>query len=136
MKQNFIKKHCPTCGTPISIGLFNSRDEIIRCPKCKELLIESPKRKLLGLAIILLGIVIGFGLHDWLRTNLGLVFLFLLVALIISFAISKFIKVKKDLVIRNKQTNAISYIDRSDWNDILANSSGKEIHFEIIEELN
>ena len=136
MKQNFIKKHCPTCGTPISIGLFKSRDEIIRCPKCKELLIESPKRKQLGLAISLLGIVIGIGLQYWLRTNLGLVFLFLLVSLIISIAISKFIKVKKDLVVRNKQTNAISYIDRSDWNDILANSSGKENHFEIIEELN
>ena len=136
MKQNFFKKHCPTCGTPISIGLFTNRDEIIRCPKCKELLIESSKRKQLGLAIILLGIVIGIGLQYWLRANLGLVFLFLLVAWIISITISKFIKVKKDLVVRNKQTNAISYIDRSDWNDILANSSGKEIHFEIIEELN
>jgi predicted nucleic acid-binding Zn ribbon protein len=136
MKQNFFKKHCPTCGTPISVGLFTNRDEIIRCPKCKELLIESSKRKQLGLAIILLGIVIGIGLHYWIRTNVSLFFLSFLVSLIISFAIMNFNKVKKDLVIRNKQTNAISYIDISDWNDILANSSGKENHFEIIEELN
>jgi hypothetical protein len=43
--------------------------------------------------------------------------------------------VKKDLVIKNKATNAISYIDNSDWSEILKNTSGRENSFEIIEEL-
>ena len=135
MRQNLIKKPCPTCKTSIGIGLFTPREEIVRCPKCKELLIDNPKRKQIGVAIILLGIFIWIVLHYWIGIGLNWGFLIILVSLIISFLISNLTVVKKDLVIRNKQTNEISYIDRPDWNDIMVNSSGKENIFEIIEEL-
>jgi predicted nucleic acid-binding Zn ribbon protein len=135
MRQNLIKKPCPVCKTPIGIGLLSGREEIVRCPKCKELLIDNPKRKQIGVAIFLMGLVLWLGLHYWIGINSNLGFLVILVSLITSFLITSFTVVKKDLVIRNKQTQAISYIDRSDWNDILVNSSGKENVFEIIEEL-
>ncbi|MCL4481609.1 MAG: hypothetical protein M1445_03130 [Bacteroidetes bacterium] len=135
MRQNLIKKPCPTCRTSIGIGLFSNREEIVRCPKCKELLIDNPKRNQIGGAISLLGLLIGLGFHYWLAIGLNWVFLILIVSLITSILISNFVVVKKDLVIRNKQTNEISYCDRTDWNEILVNSSGKENIFEIIEEL-
>jgi len=43
--------------------------------------------------------------------------------------------IKKDLIIRNKQTNQISYVDNSDWKEILNNSVNKENNFEIVENL-
>lgn len=135
MKQNMIKRPCPTCKTPIRTGFFTNREEIIRCPTCKELLIDNPKRIQIGAAIMLLGILIWIGFQYWLGISSNWTFLIILVSLILSILISSLTKIKKDLVIRNKQTNEISYIDRSDWNDILINSSGKENIFEIIEEL-
>ncbi len=135
MKQNMIKRPCPTCKTPIRTGFFTNREEIIRCPNCKELLIDNPKRIQIGAAIMFLGILIWIGLQYWLGIGSNWGFLIILVSLILSIVISNLIKIEKDLVIKNKQTNEISYIDWSDWNDILMNSSGKENIFEIIEEL-
>ena len=135
MRQNLIKKPCPTCKTSIGIGFFSKREEIVRCPKCKELLIDNPKRKQIGILILLSGLLIWIGLNNWLAIGLNWGFLIILVSLIILFLISNLTVVKKDLVIRNKQTHEISYIDRSDWSDILVNSSGKENIFEITEEL-
>ena len=43
--------------------------------------------------------------------------------------------VKKDLVIKNKQTLEISYIDQADWHEIVENAKGKDNNFEIIEKL-
>ena len=43
--------------------------------------------------------------------------------------------VKKDLVIKNKQTNEISYIDQVDWEEIVKNANGRDVNFEIIEKL-
>lgn len=135
MKQNMIKRPCPTCKTPIRTGFFTNREEIIRCPTCKELLIDNPKRIQIGAAIMLLGLLIWIGFQYWLGISSNWAFLIILVSLILSILISNLTKIKKDLVIRNKQTNEISYIDRADWNDILMNSSGKENIFEIVEEL-
>lgn len=135
MKQNLIKRPCPTCKTPVRTGFFTIREEIIRCPNCRELLIDNPKRIQIGAAIMLLGILIWIGFQYWLGISSNWTFLIILVSLILSILISNLTKIKKDLVIRNIQTNEISYIDRSDWNDILMNSSGKKNIFEIIEEL-
>jgi len=135
MKQNLIKRPCPTCKTPIRTGFFTIREEIIRCPNCKELLIDNPQRIQTVAIITFSGLLISLGGHYWIGINLKWAFLIILVSLILSIVISNLTKIKKDLVIRNKQTNEISYIDRSDWNDILVNSSGKENIFEIIEEL-
>ncbi len=106
MKQNFIKKPCPTCKTPIGIGLFSNREEIIRCPKCGELLAENPKRKQIGFAIMFLGILIWIALYYWIGINLNWLFLIIPVLIITFFLISNLTVVKKDLVIRNKQTNS------------------------------
>jgi len=135
MNHNFIKRPCPTCKTPIRTGLFTNREEIIRCPKCNELLVDNPKRMQIGAAITFLGVLIWIGFNYWLGITSNWGFLIIIVSLILSVVISNLTKIKKDLVIRNKQTNEISYIDRSDWDDILVNSSGKENLFEIIEEL-
>ena len=133
MKQNLIKRPCPTCKTYIGVGFFSSREEIIRCPKCKELLIDNPKRAQTGIIISILGLLICLGLYYLI--GVSLIWGFLIASLVISFFISNLTVVKKDLVIRNKQTDKISYIDRTDWNEIQKNSSGSENGFEIVEEL-
>jgi len=135
MKQNLINKPCPTCKTQIGIGLFSNREEIIRCPKCKELLIENPKRKLLGSIIFFLGIFIGIGSREFIGISSIWGILIFILSIIIMLRISNLIIIKKDLVIKNRATNAISYIDHVDWNEILSNTSGRENSFEIIEEL-
>lgn len=89
----------------------------------------------IGASITILGVLFWIGFHYWLGITSKWGFLIILVSLILSAVISNLTKIKKDLVIRNKQTNEISYIDQADWNDILVNSTGKENIFEIIEEL-
>ena len=135
MKQNLIKKPCPTCGTPIGIGIFSNREEIIRCPKCGELLIENPKRKQIGSVIAFLGILIWIALNYWTGISLNWLFLIVPVLITIFFLISSLTVVKKDLVIKNKQTNHVSYVDKQDWDEILTNSSENGNNFEIVEEL-
>jgi hypothetical protein len=135
MKQNLTKKPCPTCKTSIGTGFFSKREEIIRSPNCKELLIDNPKRRQIGVFIILIGIVLWLGCSYWLGLSVNWGFLIILVSLVISFIISNLSVVKRDLVIRNKQTNEITYINKSDWNEILMNTSNKENLFEIVEEL-
>jgi predicted nucleic acid-binding Zn ribbon protein len=135
MKQFLIKKPCPTCKASIEIGLFSIREEIVRCAKCKELLTDNPKRKQIQVIIILVGLLISVGGHYLIGISLNWGILIGFVLLLISIVVSNLTIIKKDLVIRNKQTNEISYIDKSDWNDRLVNSSGKENIFEIIEDL-
>ena len=135
MKINFVTKPCPTCRNPIGIGLYLSREVIIRCPKCGELLNEDPSRKKIGIFINLLGILLWVSGSYWTGIGLFTGFLIIPVTVIIALVITRLDIVKKDLVIRNKNTSEISYIDRSDWNEILSNTSGKENRFEIIEEL-
>ncbi len=135
MKNKLITKPCPTCHTPIGIGLYLSREVIIRCPKCGELLNEDPKRKKIGIFINLLAILLWVIGSYWTGVGRFAGFLILPITVIIALVITRFVVVKKDLVIRNKKTNEISYIDHSDWKEILLNTAEKENGFEIIEEL-
>lgn len=135
MRIYFIKKSCPTCKTKIGLGLFSDRGKIIRCSNCGELLIDNPKTNYILLLLIVLGLGLSlvftrfFGPSAW-RDILILVMLFALFLFFIQLKV-----VKKDLVIKNKQTNEISYIDQIDWEEIVENAKGKELNFEIIEKI-
>ena len=115
MKQNLIKKPCPVCKTSIGIGLFSNREEIIRCSNCGTLLIENPKRKNMGLFVFFAGILLWIALNYWFKVGWLWFWLILILSLIISVVSINFTTVKKDFVIRNKQTNEISYTNKSDW---------------------
>lgn len=135
MKLNFIRKPCPACRTLIGIGLFTVRGEIKRCPKCGSLLIENPKNALIAIIIGLSGLILGLMFPDLFGIRIFWGILIIVVSFMVSLMIIGFIVIRKDFIIRNKQTNETSYIDRSDWDEILKNSSGRENNFEIIEEL-
>ncbi len=107
MKQNLIKKPCPVCKTSIGIGLL----------------------------ISFFGIFLWIGLNYWFGIGLFWFGLILIFSLIISAVLINFTSIKKDFIIRNKLTNEISYINKSDWNEIIKKSLNKENNFEIIEEL-
>lgn len=135
MKIYFIKKPCPTCKTKIGIGLFSDRGKIIRCPNCGELVMDNPKTNYLLIAFIIFGVLLSMGLRHFFGES---IFRDILILLFFSVAFLFFIHlivVKKDLVIRNRQTNEISYIDNDDWDEILDNTKEKENPFEIIENL-
>ena len=135
MNLNILKKSCPNCKKDISVGLFSNKEKIIRCPQCRVLLIDNPVRSKIGSVIIILGIILGLSC----RYLFGLIafwgLLIIIISVLTSMLISNLKIIKMDLVIRNKKTNEISYINQSDWNDILNGLSDKENNFEIIEEL-
>ena len=135
MKIYFIKKPCPTCKTKIGLGLFSDRGKIIRCPKCGELLMDDPKSNYILLLLIVSGIILSMGLRHFFgaSTFRDIMILVVFSALFLFFIHLKV--VKKDLVIRNKQTNEISFIDEADWEEIVKNAIGKDNNFEIIEKL-
>jgi len=135
MKLNLFQKPCPTCKAQIGSGLFSIREQIVRCPKCGELLIENPKRKPIGIFISILGLVLGLGGCYLLDISLFWGLLIFLIAGLFSLRIGNLMIIKKDLVIKNKQTNQVSYIENSDWSEIVKNTSGKQNDFEIIEKL-
>ena len=135
MKTNLFQKPCPNCKAQIGTGLFSIREKIVRCPQCGELLTENPKRKSLGAFIAFLGFVLGIGGCYLLDISLLWGLLIFLISGLISIGISNLMIIKKDLVIRNKQTNRLSYIDQADWDEILKNTSGKQNDFEIVETL-
>ncbi len=135
MSLKIIHNHCPTCKTKIGLRLWAVNGEILRCPKCEELLIDDPKRNLLGALCFFCGFLLIAILQHLYGAN---IFRDLAIIAISGFAygtVRKLAIVKKDLVIRNKQTNEISYIDHTDWNEILENTKGKENMFEILEKL-
>lgn len=135
MKPNLFQKPCPTCKAQIGTGLFSIREQIVRCPKCGELLTENPKRKVLGAFIAFSGFVLGIGGCYFGDISLLWGLLYFLISGLISIGISNLMIVKKDLAIRNMQTNQLSYIDQADWDEILKNTSGKQNEFEIVEKL-
>ncbi len=135
MSLKIIHNHCPTCKTKIGLRLWAVNGEILRCPKCKELLIDDPKRILLGVLLFFAGFLVTGILQHLYGAN---IFRDLAIIIISGFAygmVRKLTIAKKDLVIRNKQTNKISYIDHADWNEIIENTKGKENIFEITEKL-
>jgi hypothetical protein len=135
MKIYFIKKPCPTCKTKIGLGLFSDRGKIIRCSKCGELLMDDPKSNYILLLLMVSGVILSMVFRHFFGTS-ALRDMMLLVVFFTLFLFSIRLKViKKDLVIRNKQTNEISYIDQADWNEILENTKDRENTFEIIEKL-
>ena len=135
MKIYFIKKPCPTCKTKIGLGLFSDRGKIIRCPKCGELLMDDPKSNYVLLLLIFSGIILSMGFRHFFGTSAWRDMMILVVFSAVFWFFIHLKVVKKELVIRNKQTNEISYIDQADWNEILENSKGRENMFEIIEKL-
>jgi predicted nucleic acid-binding Zn ribbon protein len=135
MELKFIRKPCPNCKTKIATGLFSNREEIVCCPKCGKLLNENPKRKPLGVIIVFSGFLLGMVGCNLLGFNLLWGVLIFMISLLISILISNLIVIKKDLLIRNKRNNQISYIDNEEWAEIMKNTSDKENIFEIVEKL-
>lgn len=134
MNTRLLRKPCPTCKTSISFGFFAYREELIRCLKCGDLLIGNPKRKVIGTIIFLTGLCLGLYISILMTYLIGGLII-ILISLLISIMMSNLIVIKKDLVIKNIQTNETSYINNSDWDEILKNSKNKENSFEIIERL-
>jgi hypothetical protein len=135
MQLDIIQKSCPICQTKIKLGLMSINGEILRCPKCGQLLIDSPKRNLFGALMFALGFLSIGGLRHFWGSNIIRDLAILVVAGIFSVAVRKLTVTKKDLVIKNKQSGQVSFVDYSDWNEIVESSTGKENGFEIIEKL-
>ncbi len=110
-------------------------EKIIRCPNCGTLLIDNPKRRSAGMLISISGLILWGLLSAWMGTSMLLLVSIIAVSFLISLLIRNFSAVKKDLVIRNILTRQISYIDKSDWEEIVRNNGDKDNMFEIIEEL-
>lgn len=135
MRIYFIKKPCPVCKTKIGLGLFSDRGKIIRCPQCRELLMDNPGSNYTLLILIVTGVVLSMGLRHFFGAS-AIRDILILVLFFAVFLYSVNLKVvKKDLVVKNKLTNEISYMDLADWEEIVANTKGKENNFEIIEKL-
>ena len=134
MNFNVFKKSCPTCNSKLEMGFSRIRENIIRCSLCGALLIENPKRNFASMIVLFCGIFIASG-SKWLNIRMFYGILIFIVSFFIAILITKMKEVKKELVIRNKQTNQISYINQSDWQDFLNNLRNHENNFEIIEYL-
>jgi len=130
-----MKKSCPACQAKIEMGLLVSNTQIHRCPKCRALLKENPKRDRIGMWIVILGMLLSLGIQYQFGTNKMWNILIFTAAMMIWFFIRNLKIVKKDFVIRNKMTNEICYVNRKEWYQILKNSNGKENIFEINEKL-
>jgi len=135
MKPNLFQKPCPNCKAQIETGLFSIREQIVRCPKCRELLTENPKRKPLGAFIAFTGFALGIGCCYLVDISFLWGLFIFLISVLVSIRIGNLIIIKKDLVIRNMQTNQLSYVDQIGWIEILKNTSGKQNEFEIVETL-
>jgi hypothetical protein len=135
MKVYFIKKPCPTCKTKIGLGLFSDRGKIIRCSSCGELLMDDPKSNYILLFLIVSGVILSMGFRHFFGASALRDIMILVVFSAVFLFFIHFKVVKKDLVIRNKQTDEISYIDQADWEEIVKNATGKDNNFEIIEKL-
>ncbi|MBE0651384.1 MAG: hypothetical protein IH595_11145 [Bacteroidales bacterium] len=135
MQPNLIKKPCPVCKTKLRASYSNRWDEIIRCPNCGALLIDNPKRKSTGMFISIGGLVLWSIISFWIGTSVLLLTSIVAVSFLISLLIRNFAAVRKELVIRNIETQALSYINKSEWDEIVQNREGRENVFEIIEEL-
>lgn len=82
-----------------------------------------------------MGIFVGYGSNILIGINSIWGLVIFILSSVVMLRIRTLTIVKKELVIKNKASNVVSYIDKSDWNEIIKNTSGKENSFEIIEEL-
>lgn len=135
MKINLLNKPCPNCKSNISLNFYRNREEIIQCPNCKTLLTENSKRKMASSIVLFFGLFVTIGSAIF-KIPIYIGLLTLLVSYGIALKIIALMVVKKDLIIRNKQTNQISYVNNSDWKEIVDNSADKENNFEIMEYIN
>jgi hypothetical protein len=94
-------------------------DEILRCPKCGELLVDSGKRNLLGLLLFFAGFLTIVGLQHFYGPNVIRDLVILVVSVVAYGMVRKLAVTKKDYIIRNMDTNRISYIDQADWDEII-----------------
>jgi hypothetical protein len=133
--MEITKKKCPVCQAKIEVGLWTIRENIRQCPQCKTLLMENPVSKLVSATAFFSGGFMAAG-GKWLGIPLSLSLLLMIVSLVVAIKIIRFNIVKRDLIIRNKTTNQISFITMDDWEEIEKNSQMKnESHFEIVEYL-
>ncbi len=134
MNLNIINKPCPSCKSEIKMGFWTIRENIRRCPECGVLLIENSNRKLISGILFFIGGFMASG-SEWLGIPIFIGVLIMIVSIIMAFKIVNFKIIEKDFVIKNKETNQISFINNSDWMEIENNSSNNESKFEIIERL-
>jgi hypothetical protein len=135
MKINILNKPCPKCQSNISFHFFKNREEIIQCPNCKTLLKENSTGNLISGAVFFVGGFFATG-SKWIGIPIWVGLLIMILAIYIALKIINFRIIKRDLIIRNKQTNQISYVNNSDWKEIVNNSAATENNFEIVENLN
>ena len=135
MKSNIINKSCPNCKSKIPFNFYRNREEIIQCSNCKTLLKENSSGALTSGIVFFLGGFFATG-SKWIGIPTWVGLLIMLLAIYSAFKIIHFRIIKRDLIIRNKQTNQISYVNNSDWSEIINNSVDREINFEIVEYLN
>jgi hypothetical protein len=96
---------------------------------------DNPGSNYTLLILIVTGVVLSMGLRHFFGAS-AIRDILILVLFFAVFLYSVNLKVvKKDLVVKNKLTNEISYMDLADWEEIVANTKGKENNFEIIEKL-
>ncbi len=134
MKLKLTGHKCPTCKTAISLKLFRNREEIIECKQCKSLLVETPKSRLISSAALVIGFFAAVGI-SLLIDNILVGFVLLLAFFSLAQALIKLSVAKRDLKIRDKITNRVSYIQKSDWEEIVQNAKNGKINYEIIEYL-
>lgn len=134
MKLNLTGHKCPSCKTAINLKLFRNREEIIECNQCNSLLIETPKSRLISSAVLVIGFLVATGVV-LVVDNFFVGFVLLLVFFSLAQALIKLSVAKRDLKIRDKITNRVSYIHKSDWDEIVKNAKNGKINFEIVEYL-
>jgi len=135
MKINIFNKPCPNCKSNISLHFFRNREEIIQCRNCMTLLQENSTGKLISGAVIFVGGFFATG-SSWIGIPIWVGLLIAILAIYIALRIINFKIIKRDLMIRNKLTNQISYINNSEWEEIVNNNTDTENNFEIVENFN
>lgn len=134
MKLNILNKPCPSCKTEIKMGFYTIRENIRRCPQCGVLLVENSKRKLISGIMFFAGGFMATG-SEWLGFPLLVGLLLMIISILIALKIINFTIVERDYVIKNKESNQVSYVNKTDWMEIVNNSVDSENKFEIIEHL-
>ena len=130
-----LNKSCPKCKSNSSFHFFRNREEIIQCPNCKVLLAEDSTSKLISGVVFFVGGFIATG-SKWIGIPIWLALFVMILCIYVALKIIRFRIIKRDLKIRNKQTNQISFVNNSEWNEIIENTADKENSFEVLEYLN